>query len=103
MGQKPLWNRMYLNFLKVRKSQKQITFYNFFQKRTKQFWSIFSPSLFPIGIYDTDKHYTTNQSWGKNHYVILFEFGDIKGPSFHQHYFLIGLYDTDKHYTTNQS
>ena len=59
-------------------------------------WFSTCPSPFPIGVYDTDKHYTTNQSWGQNHYGIVFEFaGDIKGPSFHHHYFSIGL--------TNQS
>ena len=58
-------------------------------------WFSTCPSPFPIGVYDTDKHYTTNQSWGHKHYGIVFEFGDIKGPSFHHHYFSIGL--------TNQS
>ena len=44
-------------------------------------WFSTCPSPFPIGVYDTDKHYTTNQSWGQNHNGIVFEFGDIKGLS----------------------
>ena len=42
-------------------------------------WFSTCPSPFPIGVYDTDKHYTTNQSLGQNQYGIVFEFGDIKG------------------------
>ena len=34
-------------------------------------WFSTCPSPFPIGVYDTDKHYTTNQWWGLNHYGIV--------------------------------
>ena len=52
-------------------------------------WFSTCPSPFPIGVYDTDKHYTTNQSWGHKHYGIVFEFGDIKGLYLFFHMFCI--------------
>ena len=42
-------------------------------------WFSTCPSLFPIGVYDTDKHYTTNQSWVQNYYEIALEFSKAKG------------------------
>ena len=40
-------------------------------------WFSTCPSPFPIGVYDTDKHYTTNQSWAQLHYEIGLEFSLI--------------------------